>query len=256
MSGALLGVLVVVALVAGVGITAVGPGGIALTAALYALTPLSADQIAGTASATFVASGLLGSAAYHRSGELAGAARWQMAGILSVASIVGALVGVRINYLLPLALFGALLGLFTAAAGASILWREHRAGRATTPAPRPVHGATLAAVGAAVGLAGATLGVGGPVLAVPALVLLGVPMLQAVAVAQVQSVVISLLATVGYARHGSVLWPAALLLGVPLVIGALLGWKVAQVVDPSRLRIALGLALIAIGVLLPLLPRG
>lgn len=43
----------------------------------------------------------------------------------------------------------------------------------------------MAAIGVAVGLPGGLLGVGGPVLAVPLLVVLGVPMLMSVALAVV-----------------------------------------------------------------------
>jgi uncharacterized membrane protein YfcA len=57
-------------LIGGVGITAIGPGGILPTVALFALTTLSPAQVAGTAIVTHVATGALGTAAFARSGQL------------------------------------------------------------------------------------------------------------------------------------------------------------------------------------------
>ena len=65
-----LALLVVLSLFAGVGITAVGPGGVFITIALVALTDLPPPVVVGTASATFVATGLIGTESYRRSGEL------------------------------------------------------------------------------------------------------------------------------------------------------------------------------------------
>lgn len=79
------------------------------------------------------------------------------------------------------------------------------------------------------------------------LVVLGVGMLSAVAVAQVQSVFIATFATAGYALNGAVSLPLALLVGVPQLVGAFLGWRVPRVVDPHRLKTALGLTLVAVG---------
>ncbi|MFD0534163.1 hypothetical protein ACFQY7_10730 [Actinomadura luteofluorescens] len=62
--------LVLLAVAAGIGITAVGPGGVLITAGLFALTPLDPAQVAGTALVTNVATGVLGTAVYWRSGQL------------------------------------------------------------------------------------------------------------------------------------------------------------------------------------------
>lgn len=259
-SGELAVLLAAIALLAGVGITAIGPGGIFLTIALYALLPIAPPTIAGTASATFVATGLLGTVAYLRSGELAAPGAWRLAWWLSGASVAGALAGTVLNPLLPKRLFGVLLGLFAIAIGALIAVRQLRGGGAGGgAAPRgrgsfsisTPRGRVIAALlGVGIGLSGALLGVGGPVLAVPALVVLGVPMLAAVAVAQVQSVFIAAFATLGYAWQGAVSWPLAALVGLPLLAGAFAGWRIAQRTRPERLEVVLGVALVVVGVYL------
>ena len=252
MTTATAALLVIIALLAGVGITAIGPGGIFLTIALYALLPIDPPVIAGTASATFVATGILGSYIYTRSGELSGRPAWRLALWLGGTSVLGALAGTVLNPLLPKRTFGILLGLFSMAVGALIAYREVRGltPRTSVSIETGRGKVIITAIGFLIGLSGALLGVGGPVLAVPALVILGVPMLLAVAVAQVQSIWIAAFATLGYAAQGAVSWSLALLVGLPQLVGALAGWWLAQRTSPRRLKIVLGVALIAVGLYL------
>ncbi|MFC6730778.1 sulfite exporter TauE/SafE family protein, partial [Natronoarchaeum mannanilyticum] len=106
----LLVVLVAVALASGVGCTTIGPGGIFATIALYALTPLSSAEVAGTAHATFIGVGVVGAVGYARSGELLGGEGRALAAILSATSVLGALAGARLNAAVSRELFGVLLG--------------------------------------------------------------------------------------------------------------------------------------------------
>lgn len=100
------------------------------------------------------------------------------------------------------------------------------------------------------GVLGGALGVGGPVVAVPILVVLGIPLLEAVAMAQVQSVFLSLFATVGYLTVGAVEWSLALLVAVPQLVGVVAGWRLAHRVPTSTLRDGLAVVLVAVGALL------
>ncbi|ELY58469.1 sulfite exporter TauE/SafE family protein [Natronococcus jeotgali] len=241
--------LVCIAFFSGIGITTIGPGGIFVTIALYSLTPLPASQVAGTAHATFVVTGLVGSVAYLHSGEMKTGESRAIAIVLSLSSVLGALLGSQINPLVSRSLFGILLGGVATTVGGVILYRERRG---FTPIvdvdPLTREGqAALAGLGLVLGVASGLLGIGGPVLAVPALVLVGVPMLLAVAVAQVQSIFIAAFATAGYAVQGDVLLPLAVVVGTPLLLGVVVGWRVAHVVDPARLKVALGAVLLGVG---------
>lgn len=241
--------LIAISFLAGVGITTIGPGGIFLTIALYALTPLSPGTIAGTAQTTFVATGLVGTAAYVRSGELASGSNRALTVVLSATSVAGALVGAGANAYLPRATFGLLLGALATLTGLVIVYRERRGfvPLYTYDADTRRGRLELGALGFALGGFSGLLGVGGPVLAVPALVLVGVPMLLAIAVAQVQSIFIAAAASAGYLVQGTISMPLAALVGVPLVLGTLVGWRVAHVVDPNRLKVGLGGVLLVVG---------
>lgn len=249
---AMLALLVAVALVAGVGITTIGPGGIFVTVALYALTPLSSAAVAGTAHATFIATGVIGTVVYARSGELVGEDGRGMAAILSATSVVGALAGAHLNTYVSRRLFGVLLGVVAGLTGIVLLYRERRELDAvvTIDATSRRGRASLGLLGVGLGVASGLVGVGGPVLAVPALVVLGVPILLALGVAQVQSIFIAVFATAGYVTQGAVSLPLAVLIGIPQVVGVVAGWMIAHRVDPNRLKVALGAVLLAVGVYL------
>ncbi|NDU75373.1 TSUP family transporter, partial [Actinomadura sp. DSM 109109] len=102
--------LVLLAVAAGVGITAVGPGGVLVTAGLFALAPLSPAQVAGTALVTNVATGVLGTAVYTRSGQLREPVTRRAAVLLCGGAVAGTPVGVLLNGLVTGRVFGVLLG--------------------------------------------------------------------------------------------------------------------------------------------------
>jgi uncharacterized membrane protein YfcA len=243
-----LALLLVISLLSGIGITAVGPGGIFVTIALYALTDLPPATIVGTASATFIATGLVGTAGYYRSGELSSHGGPRSAGVLSVTGLVGALIGVRLNAFVSRDAFGLLLGGLVMVTGVLVFYRSrYGTGGASydTTSTRGTLG--VAAVGTFVGISGGLLGVGGPVLTVPLLVALGVPMLFAVGVAQVQSIFIAAFATLGYVVRDAVSWALVVAIGVPELVGVVLGWRVAQAVDADRLTRFLAVLMLLLG---------
>lgn len=241
--------LVGISFFAGIGCTTLGPGGIFSTVALYTLTTASSSTVAGTAQLTFIGVGLLASVAYLRSGELAVDDNVRMAAVLSISSVLGALGGAQINTYVSRELFGLLLGGFVVLTGLVIIYRERSAKlpQYGVDLASPGGVAVVAVLGLSIGIVSSLLGVGGPIVAVPVLVVLGVAMLPALAIAQVQAVFIATFATVGYALNGAVSITLALLVGIPQLAGAFLGWRIAHLVDPARLKTALGVVLLAIG---------
>lgn len=244
---ALLVTLVLIAFVSGIGITTIGPGGIFLTIALYALTPLASSTIAGTVQIAFIATSLIGSAAYVRSGEISGE-NIGLTALLCGGSVVGALFGAWLNGFLFRDLFGLLLGGLAGTTGLLIIYRE----RQSLTVMRSIDSKTTEGktvyvlLGFLLGTFSGLLGVGGPVLAVPALVLIGIPMLYGVAVAQVQSVFITIFAAAGFLSQGAASLTLAAIVGVPLVAGVVVGWRIAHHANPDRLKIILGIILVII----------
>ncbi|MEU4668079.1 sulfite exporter TauE/SafE family protein [Amycolatopsis sp. NPDC023774] len=226
-------------LAGGIGITAIGPGGVLPTIALFLLTPLAPAQVAGTAIVTHVATGVAGSGAYVRSGQLRERHTRRVAGLLAGVAVMGTPVGVLLNSLVSARWFGVVLGVFAVVVAALVVLRRPVAGRV------PSTGLILG-IGAGVAVAAGLVGVGGPMLIVPVLVVVGLPMLEALAAAQVQSVVIATAGAVGYLANGAIDWRLAAVVGVPELAGVLIGWKIAHALPTKRLRMALVVALVAV----------
>ncbi len=253
----------------GVGTTALGPGGVLVTIGLFLFSGLPPAAISGTAIATNVGSATLGTGAFARSGQLRGRETRRIAAVLIAAAVVGTPLGVLVNAHISGGAFGILLGICVAAIGVLLFVRERQrraasapgasatsasAPTAAAPTARPTraHDAMPAPsivlpLGLAVALVSGLFGLGGQLLSVPLLISIGAPMLPALGAAQAQSIVIAGIGTVGYAIRGAIAWPLVLVVGVPLVVGALVGWRLTQTVPTERLRSLLALALIVTG---------
>lgn len=245
-------VLIGISLVAGVGCTTTGAGGIFVTIALYVFTSLSSAEIAGTAHIVFIAVGVVGAVGFTRSGELLSTDGRVLAGILSGTSILGALTGSYLNAYIARQLFSIFLGVLTVITGSVLLYGQIR------DIPSIVYIDTSArsgrlifgTVGMFLGITSGLVGIGGPILAVPALVTLGVPVLLALGVAQVQAIFISGFAATGYFLQDAISPSFAIITTVPTVIGAGGGWVLAHHIDSDYLELILSPLLIAVGLYL------
>lgn len=241
--------LAAIALVGGIGITAIGPGGVLPTIGLFALTSMPPAAVAGTAIVTNVPAGIVGSWAYLRSGQLAKPEIRRTALILAGSALVGTPLGVWVNTMVSKQLFGYLLAAIVGAAGLMLWLREVRSSNAATGPT--VESATpgpwaIGVLGFAIALVSGIIGLGGPMLAVPLLLVMGVPLLEAVAATQVQSIVISGVGAAGYAAQGSIDWAMAAIIGVPLLAGVIIGWKIATILPVRTLRFVLVAVLLAL----------
>lgn len=246
------GTLVLLALfgfAGGVGTTALGPGGVLVTIGLFLLSGLPPAAVSGTAIATNLGAAVLGTGAFMRSGHLGGADTRRTAIVLVGAAIVGTPLGVLANAHVSGGAFGILLGVCVAAIGALLYVREHqRRGGPRRAASTEAPGWTvIAPIGLGVAVVSGLFGLGGQLLSVPLLVSAGIAMLPALGAAQAQSIVIAGIGTLGYALRGAIAWPLVLVMGIPLLAGALVGWRIVHAIPADRLRSALAAVLIATG---------
>jgi uncharacterized protein len=244
LSPAVLIALAVIGLVGGVGISAVGPGGVLPTIGLFALTPLAPAAVAGTAIATNIGAGVAGTVSFAASGQLRDRATRRTAVLLAAAALVGTPPGVLANTHVSKKLFGVLLGVFAVVVAVLVWQRGRREAVAGVGRGRHPSAAVVVAVGIGVGLVSGLLGLGGPMLSVPVLLALGVEVLAALAAAQVQSIVIATVGTIGYALHGSVDWGLVLLIGLPVLVGVVVGWRIARALPTATLRTVLVVVLL------------
>lgn len=240
--------LVIIALVGGIGTTALGPGGILVTVGLFLLTDLSPAEIAGTTIVVHVGAGLIGGLAYLRSGQLREPPVRSLALVLALTAFVGTPAGSLLNGRMSGEVFGVLLALMVMAVGVSVLMRERgQRHRPHDVDPRFAGMLSQTVVGFATAIASGLFGVGGPVLSVPILVIGGVPILHAIAASQTQSIVVGATGVAAYAGQGATIWPLAVLIGVPQLIGVVIGWRIAHALPRRQLTYALAVSLIMLG---------
>jgi len=240
--------LILISLIGGIGITAIGPGGVLVTIALFLFTDLSPAEVAGTAIVTHIGTGIVGSLAYIRSGQLREPQTRRIAGILCIAALIATPAGVFLNTRISGEIFGLLLAALVVLVGISVLVRERRPSRqATQQDPALMPWPTLALVGGGVALVSGLFGLGGPMIAVPVMILMGVPILQALGSAQAQSIILATVGSLVYFAHGSIVWSLVILTGLPELIGVWLGWKIAHALPRHLLTYTLAISLIVLG---------
>ncbi len=194
--------------------------------------------------AAFIVSGVLGSVNYKKAGNLD-----VPFGIrLSIGSLVGAVLGVKLNLIIPEGQVKILLYLVVLLSGISILLRKDKAQGEGGKAGYQIkeHLIATLALGFVTGVICSLSGAGGPVLVMPLLVVLGVNVRTAVGVALFNSVFIGIPACSGYMTQCSVkeLVPV---LGAALVahgIGVVFGSKNA--VRINQLILKRGIAVFSI----------
>lgn len=197
---------------------------------------------------THVATGTVGSLAYLRSGHLRDRQTVRVAVILLLTAIVGTPVGVLLNSVVSGQVFGILLAGFVMVVAALVWYRQRLT---VDDGMHPRHAtAVLIVIGLLVAAASGMFGVGGPLLTVPLLVAIGTPILPALAAAQAQSIIISIVGSIGYLSIGAIDWWLALIVGIPELCGVLIGWKVARTVPARYLRWAMIIILVAIAPIL------
>lgn len=178
--------------------------------------------------AAFLISGILGSVNYYKSGNL----DMKVAGILSAGSFIGALVGVKINLLIPEETMKIILYLVVLLSGISILLRKDKEG--TTEEEKKQQLIFFFLLGAVTGAICAASGAGGPVLVMPILTLLGIPAHMAVGISLFDSIFIALPAVAGYLQAAKgkeiyILLPVLLIAhGIGVFWGSKNGTKINQ----------------------------
>ncbi|MGB3413997.1 MAG: sulfite exporter TauE/SafE family protein [Microbacteriaceae bacterium] len=237
--------LACVGLLAGVGISAIGPGGVLSTIGLFLFTDLEPATISGTAMVTQLLAGTLGALAFTRSGHLQEPSTLRTAIILLTTALLGTPLGVLFNSFLSVRMFGILLAGFVTLA-AVLVWLRHRKTVEESDSTKQPSQMALITLGFAIAIASGMFGVGGPLLTVPVFVALGMPLLPVLAAAQLQSIAIAAVGSIAYITIDAVDWWLALIVGIPQALGVLIGWKVARTVPAKYLRSAMIIILLAI----------
>lgn len=242
------------ALAVGLVLGSLGGGGAILTVPiLTTLVGQSAHQATASSLVIVGSSSLVGMVPHLRAGRVK-VADGLVFGLLGV---VGAAIGSRLSVAVPAAVLMSAFSVLLLVV-AVVMWRRRRRPRSGDAGEGRGWAVRIAAA-SGVGLLTGFFGVGGGFVIVPALVIvLGLPMKQAVATSLLVIAVNSATSLATRAASGLELdWGLVLPFAALTVVGTLIGGRVAQRVDQRHLNLAfiVLLVLVALGVGLQNVPR-
>ena len=106
---------------------------------------------------------------------------------------------------------------------------------------------SLMAIGLVTGFGSSITGTGGPLVLIPILIWMQVPILTAVGLSQVIQIPIALLATTGNLTFGRIEWLIGLGIATLLVLGVVVGARIAHRVSRVALKRIIAFALLLVG---------
>jgi uncharacterized membrane protein YfcA len=229
------------ALVVGALIGCVGIGGVLLVPLLTNLSNVPIHDAIAAAMFSYLFSGAAATWVYARKGSIDwGSSLWLALGAMP-AALAGAFAATYVSAH-ALELLIAALVVF---AGVRALRPSQGAERKTV-----LSKSALVGIGVFVGFGSALTGTGGPFLLVPLLVWLNVPILTTIGLSQVIQVPIAALATAGNIAVGVLDLHLGALLAVALVVGAVLGARIAHVVSSAFLTRLVGILMLVVGAMI------
>ncbi len=228
------------ALLVGVFIGCVGIGGVLLVPGLVYLVGMDVQIAIATCMLSYLFSGAVGAVEYARRGSI----RWPMALWLCVGAMPGAYLGAAAVSVMPARWLEAIIAVLVLFSGVHAL-SQH--------APKAVRGSQasgvmLATVGGVTGFGSALSGTGGPLVLIPILVWMKLPLLTAVGLSQVIQLPIAALASIGNFQHGEVNVAASLAIAALLVLGVVVGARIAHRLPAALLKRIVASVLTAVGV--------
>jgi uncharacterized membrane protein YfcA len=229
------------ALAIGLTLGLIGGGGSVLTVPVFAYVLGYPPKVAIAMSLPVVgATSLVGAARHFRAGNLL----WRTALAFGVVAMVGSYAGARLARHLDGRVQLAALGVVMVVSAISML---RSAGSAANETPHQAPLPVVALAGVGVGLLTGIVGIGGGFVIVPALVLLlNVPMKQAVGTSLAVIALNAVSGFAGYAGQVSIDWPILLVVAAIAIVGILAGTHLHASASPAQLKQGFALFLLAI----------
>ncbi|MFQ6054854.1 MAG: sulfite exporter TauE/SafE family protein [Methanosarcinales archaeon] len=207
----------------------IGNGGVVLILFFMNFKNLNINTAMGTALATFIGTGILGTIVYNHKNHV----DWKSGILLSITGIFGAFIGTKIGVSIlektlntVFAIFLLILSIFTIIRGKYNNININLINR--------FNNNIIIAIGFFAGIASGLFGIGGPAIVVPLLINIGFPMLVAVGTSQLDCLFASLSGAISHALHGYINYKIAILAGSGELIGIVIGWKLANYIGKSK----------------------
>lgn len=235
-----LSALFVFTLLVGAFIGATGVGGVLLVPTLVFVFGMSAQTAIASLMFAFMFSGIAATLAYARRGSV----RWSMVWAICGGAAPAALLGSITVWSVP----GEFLLAGIAALTLYSAYQTLRPAGNKRQDNENIGNWMLIMLGAVSGLVSAMVGAGGAIVLLPLMFAMGAPALLAIGLAQALQFVIAAMATVGNLSVGEIDFTVGGVIAAALVIGILLGTRVAHALPVATLRKSVAWVLALIGI--------
>lgn len=229
---------------AGALIGMIGIGGVLLVPLLVYVAGFSVHEAIPACVMSYLFSGIVGAVMFARRGSI----RWPMVGWLCAGAMPGAYLGAATVSVTSSTVLEFVIALFIVFSGINAL-------RTTGPAEQvreTIDGKWLVLIGIITGYSSALTGTGGPLVLVPIMVWLKLPVLAAVGLGQAIQLPIAVLATIGNFAYGEVNLLLAGIIAVALMIGVVIGVRVAHSIPARLLKRIVAVVLVTVGFVISL----
>jgi len=228
-----------IAAIVGILIGAIGIGGVLLVPTLTYLLGLGIHVAIATAMFTYLFSGAVGALEYARQNSI----HWSMALWLCLGGMPGAYLGAATTWVTPGVILEGVIGFLVLLSGVQAL----RGPSDTAESVVNLKPMSLMVIGLVTGFGSSITGTGGPLVLIPILIWMQVPILTAVGLSQVIQIPIALLATTGNLMFGRIEWLIGMGIATLLVLGVVVGARIAHRISRVVLKRFIAFALLLVG---------
>ena len=211
---------------------------------LIYLTALDVHQSMATALCTFVATGVVGTYAFHRQGSI----DWWATVPLCIGALLCGYLGAMVNAWVNAELLIVMLALLILGAGLYTIMSALGLRQAAFAGRPLAQTLLLLGVGSIAGFSSGLTGTGGPLVAVPLMIMFGFRPLMSIGAGQVIQIVAALSGTLGNLRYGRIDLSLVPLIASFQVLGVLLGVKIVHAVNVALVRQFVAWLCVAVGV--------
>lgn len=232
-------IIILIGLLSGTLIGAVGVGGILLTPLLVYFVGTEFHIAQATSSFSFLFTGVVGIFIYARQKSI----DWKHVLWISIGIIPATILGAKVNAILSGTALTIILATLISFSGFNALKNRN----ADIKPRQQITKITSVLIGLGVGFGSSLTGTGGPVLLVPILLLLQFVPLAAVGISQAIQLPIAIFATIGFILYGEIDFPLGLTLGIVQSLGVIFGGKIAHNLPRKTLSKVVAITLLGVG---------
>jgi len=234
--------LVIICLVVGLLIGAVGIGGVLLVPALAFVADIGVHEAVPACMLSYLATGAVGAVVYARHGSI----QWNMVFWVCLGAVPAAFLGSISLLSIPANAVLFLIAALMIFAGVDALRKSFAT---AVPVPRAVELSPLnfIIIGFVTGFGSSITGTGGPLIVVPIIIYLGLPVLTAVGISQAIQIPIASFASIGNWLSGNLNFELSLWIAISMVAGSVVGATLMHRLPTGPIRKFMAFLLVIVG---------